>query len=100
MSFKTIMDSLFASWGLLTDTGGKSDILDQVLIILVRKGVGKAMLGRVLKEAMDRDIHNVFTFIRPDNKVGLHISRKFGLLPKDQNNSGLLTEEKVLHQDF
>ena len=34
-----------------------------------RKGVGKAMLGRVLKEAMDRDIHNVFTFVRVDNKV-------------------------------
>jgi len=65
-----------------------------------RKGVAKAMLGRVLKEAMDRDIHNVFTFVRPDNKVGLHLSRKFGLLPKEQNNSGLLTVEKVLHQEF
>ena len=60
------------------------------------------MLSRVLKEAMDRDIHNVFTFIRPDNKVGLHLSRKFGLLPKDQNNqnSRLVTVEKILHKEF
>merc|ERR1712142_1101363 len=67
-----------------------------------RKGVGKAMLERVLKEAKDRDIHNVFTFVRPDNKVGLHLSRKFGLFPKEHNNrnSSLLTVEKILHQDF
>merc|ERR1711970_493150 len=67
-----------------------------------RKGVGKAMLGRVLKEAMDRDIHNVYTFVRPDNKVGLHLSRKFGLLPSEHHNHNpaLVTVEKILHHDF
>merc|ERR1711931_175838 len=67
-----------------------------------RKGVGKAMLGRVLKEAMDRDIHNIYTFVRPDNKVGLHLSRKFGLLPSEQrnHNPSLITVEKILHHDF
>eukprot|EP00091_Calanus_sinicus_P021174 TRINITY_DN6137_c0_g1_i2.p1 TRINITY_DN6137_c0_g1~~TRINITY_DN6137_c0_g1_i2.p1 ORF type:complete len:152 (-),score=39.99 TRINITY_DN6137_c0_g1_i2:255-710(-) len=67
-----------------------------------RKGVGKAMLGRVVKEAMDRDIHNVFTFVRADNKAGLHLNRKFGLLPKGPSNQNpsLVTVEKILHQDF
>ena len=38
-----------------------------------RKGVGKAMLGRVMQEANKRDIQNVYTFIRVDNKVNLEI---------------------------
>ena len=69
---------------------------------LLRKGVGKAMLGRVLKEAKDRDIHNVFTFVRADNKAGLHLNRKFGMLPKGPSNQNptLVTVEKLLHHDF
>ena len=68
----------------------------------IRKGVGKAMLRRVLKEAQERDIHNVYTFMRQDNKVGFHLSRKFGLVPKgpsDQNPT-LVTVEKMLHQEM
>ena len=34
-----------------------------------RKGVGKAMMARVMQEAEKRNIHNVYTFIRVDNKV-------------------------------
>ena len=37
---------------------------------MFRKGVGKAMLTKVMEEARKRDIHNVYTFIRVDNKVG------------------------------
>ena len=36
---------------------------------LCRKGVAKAMLTKVMEEARKRDIHNIYTFIRVDNKV-------------------------------
>ena len=36
---------------------------------LYRKGVAKAMLTKVMEEARKRDIHNIYTFIRVDNKV-------------------------------
>jgi len=67
-----------------------------------RKGVGKALLRRVLKEAMERDIHNVFTFVRVDNKAGIHLNRKFGLLPKGPSpcDQTLISYEKILHQDI
>ena len=35
-----------------------------------RKGVGKALMTKVLKEAETRDIRSVYTFVRVDNKVG------------------------------
>ena len=37
--------------------------------VFIRKGVGKALLSRVFKEAETRDIHNIYTFVRIDNKV-------------------------------
>ena len=95
---------IFALLGLLTGTGGKHRVHGKIALKSChhRKGVGKAMLGRVVKEAMDRDIHNVFTFVRADNKAGLHLNRKFGLLPKGPSNQNpsLVTVEKILHQDF
>ena len=38
-----------------------------------RKGVAKAMMARVMQEADRRDIHNVYTFVRVDNKVRLEL---------------------------
>jgi len=37
-----------------------------------RKGVGKALLSRVFKEAETRDLHNIYTFVRVDNKESHH----------------------------
>ena len=38
-----------------------------------RKGVAKAMMARVMQEADRRDINNVYTFVRVDNKVRLEL---------------------------
>ena len=37
---------------------------------VVRKGVGKALMAQVMKEAMVRDLHSVYAYVRGDNKVG------------------------------
>ena len=81
-----------------------------------RKGVGKALLSKVFKEAESRDIHNVYTFVRVDNKVsicllkmfnssnvqaGFALGRKFGLLSRgpSKHDPSLLTVEKILHSN-
>ena len=40
-----------------------------LLMLCIRKGVGKALLSRVFKEAETRDLHNIYTFVRVDNKA-------------------------------
>ena len=35
-----------------------------------RKGVGKALMTQVMKEAVVRDLHSVYAYVRVDNKVG------------------------------
>jgi ribosomal protein S18 acetylase RimI-like enzyme len=32
--------------------------------------VGKALMAQVMKEAMARDLHSVYAYVRRDNKVG------------------------------
>ena len=57
--------------GLSADTGGREGIITFISShkSVYRKGVGKAMLTKVMEEAGKRDIQNVYTFIRVDNKV-------------------------------
>ena len=42
-----------------------------VMIMLTRKGVGKALMSQVMREMMERDLHSVYAYVRRDNKVGL-----------------------------
>merc|ERR1712156_943754 len=66
-----------------------------------RKGVAKAMMARVMQEADRRDIHNVYTFVRVDNKAGLHLGRKFGLISTgaSKTDPSLLTVEKIRNRE-
>merc|ERR1711953_1429865 len=66
-----------------------------------RKGVAKAMLTKVMEEARKRDIHNVYTFIRVDNKAGFHLGRKFGLISTGTSKTDprLVTVERILHRE-
>merc|ERR1712141_533409 len=66
-----------------------------------RKGVGKAMLSKVMEEARKRDIHNVYTFIRVDNKAGFHLGRKFGLISSGTSKTDprLVTVERIFHRE-
>ena len=57
-----------------------------------RKGVGKALLSKVFKEAESRDIHNVYTFVRVDNKVSICLLKMFTL---QMSRLGLLWEESL-----
>ena len=87
---------------------------------MYRKGVGKAMLTKVMEEARKRDIHNVYTFIRVDNKVGreagrqggkiiqikysqagFHLGRKFGLISSGTSKTDprLVTVERIFHRE-
>jgi len=64
-----------------------------------RKGVGKALLSRVFKEAETRDLHNIYTFVRVDNKAGFALGRKLGLVTKgpSKQDQSLIMVEKILH---
>merc|ERR1711936_814895 len=66
-----------------------------------RKGVAKAMMARVMQEADRRDINNVYTFVRVDNKAGLHLGRKFGLISTgaSKTDPSLLTVEKTRNRE-
>ena len=87
---------------------------------MFRKGVGKAMLTKVMEEARKRDIHNVYTFIRVDNKVrrvrkgegrqvkdlkysqaGFHLGRKFGLISTGTSKTDprLVTVERIFQRE-
>merc|ERR1719433_937171 len=43
-----------------------------------RKGVAKKLMQRVLQEAQERDVHNIISYVRNDNKAAIHINQKFG----------------------
>jgi len=85
----------------LTDNNGVYIRLIGTLSRHKRKGVGKALLSKVFKEAESRDIHNVYTFVRVDNKAGFALGRKFGLLSRgpSKHDPSLLTVEKILHSN-
>ena len=78
------------------------------------------MLTKVMEEAKKRDIQNVYTFIRVDNKVGgggkgpqgqvsnrsnfqagFHLGRKFGLISTGTSKTDprLVTVEKFFHRE-
>jgi len=67
--------------------------------VFIRKGVGKALLSRVFKEAETRDIHNIYTFVRIDNKAGFALGRKLGLVTKgpSKHDQSLIMVEKIFH---
>ena len=66
---------------------------------MYRKGVGKAMLTKVMEEARKRDIHNVYTFIRVDNKVGREAGReRNGNI--DLKLSGRISSWQKVRSDF
>jgi ribosomal protein S18 acetylase RimI-like enzyme len=63
--------------------------------------VAKAMMARVMQEADRRDINNVYTVVRVDNKAGLHLGRKFGfgITSTDKRDPSLYMMEKMLHNN-
>merc|ERR1712106_19447 len=62
-----------------------------------RKGVGKAMMGQVMKEAMARDMDSVYAYVRRDNKAAIHLNRKFGLVITGtcRQDENLVVMEKI-----
>ena len=38
-----------------------------------RRGVGGALMGRVMEEAERRAVRSVYAYVRGDNKVGLNV---------------------------
>ena len=60
------------------------------------------MTRQVFREAEARDLHNVYTFVRVDNKVGFHLARKFGMAEKVAAGRGsdpsLVLVERILHK--
>merc|ERR1712112_220021 len=65
-----------------------------------RKGVASTLMATLFKEAVTRDVHNVFTYIRVDNKAALHMCRKFQMTVNGgcPTNASLQMMEKVMHQ--
>ena len=39
------------------------------ILVMIRKGVAKKLMQRVLEEAKERDVHNIISYVRNDNKV-------------------------------
>merc|ERR1712080_2677 len=64
-----------------------------------RRGVAKKLMQRVMKDAQERDIHNVYTYVRNDNKAAIHVNHKFGLgvTGSDREDSNILLMERMLH---
>ena len=87
--------------------------------MLTRKGVAKKLMQRVLQEAQERDVHNIISYVRNDNKVragkykskqrqlelnsfsqaAIHINQKFGfgITSNDKRDPSLFVMEKMLH---
>merc|ERR1712018_332735 len=64
-----------------------------------RKGVAKKLMQRVLQEAQERDVHNIISYVRNDNKAAIHINHKFGfgITSNDKRDPSLFVMEKMLH---
>ena len=88
-----------------------------IMNMLTRKGVAKKLMQRVLQEAQERDVHNIISYVRNDNKVragkskqrqlewnsfsqaAIHINQKFGfgITSNDKRDPSLFVMEKMLH---
>ena len=44
-------------------------IILMFMLVTIRKGVAKKLMQRVLEEAKERDVHNIISYVRNDNKV-------------------------------
>merc|ERR1712110_1219855 len=66
-----------------------------------RKGVAKKLMQRVLQEAKERDVHNIISYVRNDNKAAIHINQKFGfgITSNDKRDPSLFVMEKMLHNN-
>merc|ERR1711970_1209372 len=66
-----------------------------------RKGVAKKLMQRVLEEAKARDVHNIVSYVRNDNKAAIHINQKFGfgITSNDKRDPSLYMMEKMLHNN-
>merc|ERR1711874_445919 len=65
-----------------------------------RKGVAKKLMQRVLQEAQERDVHNIISYVRNDNKAAIHINQKFGfgITSNDKGPESLRDGEDAPHQ--
>merc|ERR1711976_234434 len=45
-----------------------------------RKGVGAALMTKVLHEAETREVNRLYAYVREDNKAAMFLNRKFGLI--------------------
>ena len=102
VSSPRIMVSTFVSLELSADTGGKQYFVTSIpwsMSSLYRKGVAKAMLTKVMEEARKRDIHNVYTFIRVDNKVGKDGERNSNTRYVDRILSGGISSGQKVRSD-
>jgi len=66
-----------------------------------RKGVAKKLMQKVLEEAKERDVHNIISYVRNDNKAAIHINQKFGfgITSNDKRDPSLYVMEKMLHNN-
>ena len=89
----------------------------KVIVFFIRKGVAKKLMQRVLQEAKERDVHNIISYVRNDNKVkmnptleyhhreclqaAIHINQKFGfgITSNDKRDPSLFVMEKMLHNN-
>lgn len=102
VSSPRIMVSTFVSLELSADTGGRQYFVTSIpwsMSSLYRKGVAKAMLTKVMEEARKRDIHNVYTFIRVDNKVGRDGERNSNARYVDRILSGGISSGQKVRSD-
>merc|ERR1712010_339933 len=63
-----------------------------------RKGVAKKLMQRVLEEAKVRDVHNIVSYVRNDNKAAIHINQKFGfgITSTDKRDPSILHTSAVV----
>ena len=48
--------------------------LTNMTMTMCRRGVGGALMGRVMEEAERRAVRSVYAYVRGDNKVGLSVT--------------------------
>ena len=61
--------------------------------------MAKKLVRQGIKEARERDVHNIY--VRSDNKVAVHVYQKFGfgVTGRDKGDASLLLMEKIMHEE-
>jgi len=63
-----------------------------------RKGLGTALLRKVVARGRELDVHRIYMYVRADNKSAIRCGQKLGFVPAGDKGPDLIILERKMHE--